>query len=84
MLAFKTFVRHRDAALIVSTGSRAMASLAAYEDFGKNVFTGKVADEYLKKHGSSKELLNNPNWVNADADTVANAVFDWCVRFWLS
>jgi hypothetical protein len=84
MLAFKTFARRRETALIASTGSRAMASLAAYEDFGKNVFTGKVADEYLKKHGSSKELLNNPNWVNADADTVANAVFDWCVTFWLS
>jgi hypothetical protein len=71
----------RGAPRISSTGSRAMASLAAYEDFGKNVFTGKVADEYLRKHGGSKELLNDPNWVNDDADTVANAVFDWYVLF---
>jgi glutamine synthetase len=54
-----------------------MASLAAYEDFGKMVFTGKVADEYLKKHGCSAETLKDPAWVKNDADAVANAVFDW-------
>ena len=62
---------------VPSKGSRAMASLAGYEDFGKNVFSGAVADEYLKKHGSTKEILNDPNWVNNHADTVANALFDW-------
>ena len=56
---------------------RAMSSLEAYDDFGKMVFAGKVADEYLKKHGSTKEILNDPNWVNNHADTVANALFDW-------
>lgn len=76
MFTSKAVGRHRYAVLR-SAGSRGMASLAAYEDFGKNVFTGKVADEYLKKHGASKELLNNPHWVEKDADTVANAVFDW-------
>lgn len=35
------------------TSVRAMANLAAYEDFGKNLFSGKVADEYLQKHGAS-------------------------------
>lgn len=56
---------------------RAMASLAAYEDFGKMVFTGKVADEYLKKHGASGAILKDPSWVNNNSDVVANAVFDW-------
>lgn len=59
------------------TGLRAMASLADYESFGKNVFTGKVADEYLKKHGASGDVLKDPAWTVNHADTVANAVFDW-------
>ena len=61
----------------MATGSRAMASLAAYEDFGKNVFSGKVANEYLSKHGASGDILKDPNWVNTHSDVVANAVFDW-------
>ena len=59
------------------TGYRAMANLAAYQDFGKNVFAGKVADEYLKKHGASGAILKDPAWTVNHADTVANAVFDW-------
>ena len=66
-------VARREAAL----NARAMSSLAAYEDFGKMVFSGKVADEYLKKHGASGEILKDPAWVKNNADTVANAVFDW-------
>jgi hypothetical protein len=58
-------------------GARAFASLDAYQDFGKNVFTGKVADDYLKKYGASSAILNNPAWVKTHADVVANAVFDW-------
>jgi glutamine synthetase len=54
-----------------------MASLEAYEEYGKGVFTGKVADEYLQKHGASGEILKDPSWVKTHADVVANAVFDW-------
>jgi glutamine synthetase len=54
-----------------------MASLEAYDEFGKNLFTGKVADEYLKKHGASGAILKDPSWVKTHADVVANAVFDW-------
>jgi glutamine synthetase len=74
--AIKAIAR-REVARTAVTSSRAMASLAAYEDFGKMVFTGKVADEYLKKHGCSAETLKDPAWVKNDADAVANAVFDW-------
>jgi glutamine synthetase len=54
-----------------------MASLEAYEDFGKGVFTGKVADDYLQRHGADSSLLKDATWVKTHADTVANAVFEW-------
>ena len=60
-----------------AVNARVMSNLAAYQDFGTNVFTGKVAAEYLAKHGASADTLKDPNWVNTDADAVANAVFDW-------
>lgn len=56
---------------------RSMASLEAFEDFGKGVFTGKVADDYLQRHGADASLLKDATWVKTHADTVANAVFDW-------
>lgn len=74
--AVKQFVR-REVARSNVGGVRAMANLAAYEDFGKNVFTGKVADEYLQKHGSSGDILKDPSWVKNNPDVVADAVFDW-------
>jgi len=76
--AVKALVR-REATRNASVHVRSMANLAAYEDFGKNVFSGKVADEYLQKHGASAETLKDPNWVNTDADKVASAVFDWAI-----
>ena len=58
-------------------GARGFASLDAYEDYGKHVFTGKVADTYLKKHGASGDLLKDPSWTKTHADVVAAAVLDW-------
>jgi len=60
-------------------GVRSMASMEQFDEFGKTLFTGKVADEYLKKHGSSGEILKDPTWVKNHPDTVANAVFDWAI-----
>jgi hypothetical protein len=48
-----------------------------FEEYGKAVFTGKVADEYLAKHGAKGEILKDPTWVKNHADTVAKAVFEW-------
>jgi len=48
-----------------------------YEDFGKHVFKGVVADEYLKKHGASGDILDDPSWTKTHSDTVAAAVLDW-------
>jgi len=56
---------------------RTMASLEAYEEYGKHVFSGAVADEYLQKHGASAALLDDPSWVKHSSDTVAAAVLDW-------
>jgi len=57
--------------------ARSMASIEPYSDYGKSVFTGRVADEYLKKHGSSASILKDPSWTGSHADTVAKAVLDW-------
>jgi glutamine synthetase len=70
-------IARREATMKAALNIRAMSSLSAYDDFGKNVFTGKVAAEYLSKHGASADTLKDPNWVNDNADAVANAVFDW-------
>jgi glutamine synthetase len=57
---------------------RTMASVEeSFAEYGRNVFTGKVADEYLSKHGANSELLKDPAWVSHSADKVAAAVFDW-------
>eukprot|EP00585_Thalassiosira_rotula_P013231 CAMPEP_0196130474 /NCGR_PEP_ID=MMETSP0910-20130528/828_1 /TAXON_ID=49265 /ORGANISM="Thalassiosira rotula, Strain GSO102" /LENGTH=720 /DNA_ID=CAMNT_0041389783 /DNA_START=79 /DNA_END=2241 /DNA_ORIENTATION=- len=59
--------------------TRTMASIEPYADYGKGVFTGRVADEYLKKHGSSADILDDPSWTKTHSDTVAKAVLDWAV-----
>jgi len=48
-----------------------------FQDYGKNVFTGKIADGYLKKHGASSDILKDPTWVKDNADLVAAAVLEW-------
>mmetsp|Transcript_51832 Transcript_51832/g.155564 ORF Transcript_51832/g.155564 Transcript_51832/m.155564 type:complete len:725 (-) Transcript_51832:235-2409(-) len=65
------------AAASASSSVRGFASIDQYDDFGKHVFTGKVADEYLKKQGSSGDVLDDPSWVEEHSDTVAAAVLDW-------
>ena len=60
-----------------ATAVRTFASIEPYSDYGKSVFTGRVADEYLKKHGSSGDILKDPAWTQSHADTVAKAVLDW-------
>ena len=65
-------------ATMTQQAARSMASsIEPYSDYGKSVFTGRVADEYLKKHGSSASILKDPSWTGSHADTVAKAVLDW-------
>jgi hypothetical protein len=63
-----------------SLGVRAFASLEPFEEYGAAVFTGKVAEEYLGKLGTSGDILKDPTWVKNHSDVVAQAVFDWYVR----
>ena len=65
------------AAPTTAAAVRTFASIEPYSDYGKSVFTGRVADEYLKKHGSSGDILKDPAWTQSHADTVAKAVLDW-------
>merc|ERR1719253_1476449 len=58
-------------------GIRCMGGIEAYEDYGKHAFTGKVADDYLKKQGASGDLLKDPSWTKTHSDVVAAAVLDW-------
>jgi hypothetical protein len=69
----------RPAVLRTTTSTRAFASLEQYDDYGKNVFSGKVAEEYLSKQGASGDILKDPTWVAKHSDVVAQAVFEWYV-----
>lgn len=53
------------------------SQMEEFKTYGKHQFSGKVADEYLKKQGSSGEILKDPSWVKTSADIVAAAVLDW-------
>lgn len=47
--------------------------------YGKHVFTGALADHYLKKNGGSGAMLEDSTWVSdrSKADIVAAAVLEW-------
>jgi len=75
--ARQAFLRRQQVA--VTSGARALSSLDAYGDYGKALFKGTVADEYLKKHGADATLLDDPSWTATSADTVAAAVLDWAL-----
>jgi len=55
------------------------SSIPSFQDFGKHVFSGPVAQKYLKKQGCSLSTLKDPTWVKTHADEVAAAVLDWAV-----
>mmetsp|Transcript_30416 Transcript_30416/g.61687 ORF Transcript_30416/g.61687 Transcript_30416/m.61687 type:complete len:89 (-) Transcript_30416:59-325(-) len=52
--------------------------------YGKHVFTGSVADSYLKKKGGADlTIFDDPSWVtdSSKADIVAAAVLEWYVCY---
>jgi hypothetical protein len=69
------------AATASSSQRRYMAPVAQkLKDYGRSVFKGAVADEYLSKYGCSYKVLSeDPTWVTHSADAVASAVYDWYV-----
>ena len=50
-----------------------------FSHYGKHVFTGALADHYLKKNGGSGAMLEDSTWVSdrSKADIVAAAVLEW-------
>lgn len=62
---------------VAPTSVRGFASTELYSDYGKHAFTGKIADDYLKKHGASGDILKDASWTETHADVVAAAVLDW-------
>lgn len=50
-----------------------------FKSYGKHIFTGKLAEYFLKKNGTSLEEFSDPSWVKdrSKADLVAAAVLDW-------
>lgn len=50
-----------------------------FQFYGKHVFAGKVADEYLRKHGSQGSILEDSSWVQKSSNTVAAAILEWAV-----
>ena len=78
--AARQLVRRQDAVYSLNVWRAASTTVEQeFESYGKNVFMGAVADEYLKAHGASAALLKDPTWVTHSSDTVAAAVFDWYV-----
>ena len=75
--AARSLLRRTAATTQAAASVRTFASIEPYSDYGKSVFTGRVADEYLKKHGSSGDILKDPSWTVSHSDTVAKAVLDW-------
>jgi glutamine synthetase len=76
--------RRQTAAAVASAARRAAvapknarAMSGDMDAYGSQCFVGAVADKYLKKHGESAALLEDPSWVSTKADKVAAALKDW-------
>ncbi|CAJ1962677.1 unnamed protein product [Cylindrotheca closterium] len=54
---------------------------SVYKQYGKHVFTGKLAQQYLVASGGSASLMEDPSWVKdrKKADIVAAAVLHWAI-----
>lgn len=75
--AAKSLISRTGASSVSRVSARAFSNLEPYADYGKTLFKGDVADEYLKKHGLDASALDDPAWTVNHADAVANAVSDW-------
>jgi len=81
--SLRPFVGHRHRATTSFTAvatAKDPLDVPAFSDYGKNQFTGKVADGYLKKQGLSSDALKDPSWVTDQADKVAAAVLEWAIE----
>jgi glutamine synthetase len=78
--ADQSFTRTQDVSMAVA--NKAVAKNPAVDKgYGENMFFGAVAEKYMKNHGASAEMLNDPSWVRdiKKADIVAKALVDWAL-----
>jgi len=74
------WTRFRHAARSASAlarGPARMMSTSFDAEFGSKVFSGAVADKYLKQQGESAALLEDHTWTTTKADKVAAAILAW-------
>ena len=67
------------AAAATYDGKPMKAATDTFKSYGKHVFTGNLADYYLKKNGGSLAMMEDPSWVSdrSKADIIAKAVLEW-------
>lgn len=60
-------------------GSDMKAASDVFKSYGKHIFTGNLAEYYLKKNGGSLEMMQDSTWVKdrSKANIIAAAVLDW-------
>jgi len=75
--ASKSLISRTGVSRLSRLSGRSFASLEPYDDYGKALFKGTVADGYLKNHGLDASILDDPSWTSTHADGVAKAVLDW-------
>lgn len=64
---------------VVYDKSKMKPASETFSYYGKHVFTGNLADHYLKKQGASLAMMEDPTWVKdrSKADKIAAAVLEW-------
>jgi len=63
--------------LLPVLGARGIHAVHDPKLFGTKLFVGEVADKYLKKHGLTSSVFDDPMWTVSKADQVAAALMDW-------
>ena len=67
----------RNASALARGPARMMSTHTFDAEFGSKVFTGAVADKYLKAQGESAAILEDHTWTQTKADKVAAAILAW-------
>jgi len=62
-------------------GAPMKSAAEVFKGYGKHIFTGELADYYLKKNGSSFAEYQDSTWVKdrSKADKIAAGVLEWAV-----
>ncbi|CAJ1963703.1 unnamed protein product [Cylindrotheca closterium] len=66
---------------VVYDGAPLKPASEVFKSYGKHIFTGKLAEYFLKKNGGSLAMFEDSTWVKdrTKADIIAAAILDWAV-----